>query len=43
MIHVDSSVYEGMWLNGKANGNGLFTYADGSYYDGEWSNNKYHG
>merc|ERR1719444_177289 len=47
----DGAVYEGEWLNGKANGKGTFTHpgegvythADGSTYTGQWVNDKQHG
>jgi hypothetical protein len=37
---MDGGVYEGEWLNGSKNGNGVFYYADGSKYDGEWKEDK---
>ena len=33
--------YEGDWVNGKEEGNGIFTYASGNIYDGEWENGNF--
>jgi hypothetical protein len=32
----DGAVYEGMYFEGKKNGNGKLTFADGSVYTGEF-------
>ena len=29
--------YEGDYLNGKANGKGVYTWLSGEVYDGEWT------
>ena len=34
--HTDKIVYEGEWLNNKANGKGILKSLKGAYYDGEW-------
>ena len=39
----DGSGYVGGWLDGKAQGNGKYTWPDGSYYDGEWDKGLSHG
>ena len=35
LIHSDGDVYEGEWLNDKANGIGVYTYHNGATYKGE--------
>ena len=35
-IWPDGSIYEGDWVNDKANGNGRLINVDGDYYKGEW-------
>ena len=42
-LWVDGSVYEGYWMNDKANGRGRLIHADGDVYDGEWKEDKAHG
>lgn len=39
MIFASKQMYEGQWLNDKANGFGVFTFSDGSIYRGEWIDN----
>ncbi len=40
-IELDNNIsYEGEWLNGRREGNGIQIWADGSRYVGEWRNNK---
>ena len=39
----DGSMYEGYWLDNKANGQGRLIHADGDVYTGEWQNDKAHG
>ena len=44
MTWKDGAKYEGQWLEGFANGKGVFTHADnGDTYDGNWKYNKCHG
>lgn len=42
-IWPDGSMYEGYWINNKANGKGRLIHADGDVYDGEWKDDKAHG
>jgi hypothetical protein len=42
-IWADGSLYEGYWLNDKANGRGRLIHADGDVYEGEWRDDKAHG
>ena len=42
-IWPDGSMYEGWWLDNKANGKGRLIHADGDVYDGEWRDDKAHG
>ena len=42
-IWKDGSVYEGFWLNDKANGRGRLIHANGDVYEGEWCNDKAQG
>ena len=37
------NIYEGEWLDDKANGKGKYTHIDGTTYDGEWKNDKQNG
>lgn len=34
MIHVHGDIYEGEFLDGKANGNGIYTHITGARYEG---------
>jgi hypothetical protein len=36
-------LYQGYWLNNKANGRGRLIYANGDVYEGEWKDDKKHG
>jgi len=36
MTHANGDIYHGDWLNGRANGIGVFVDTNGSMYDGEW-------
>ena len=36
-------IYEGEWINGEKNGNGISYYNGKKYYEGEWLNGKKHG
>ena len=38
-----NDIYEGMWENDKANGQGIYYHANGSRYEGNWLNDKQHG
>ena len=42
-IWPDGSMYEGYWLDNKANGKGRLIHADGDVYDGYWKDDKAHG
>ena len=39
---IDSSLYDGMWKNGKYHGYGTITYENGDNYEGEFENGLYH-
>jgi len=34
LIHADGDVYEGDWVNDKAEGYGKYTHLDGATYEG---------
>ena len=34
--HVDGDVFEGEWLDDKANGYGVYVHQNGARYEGEW-------
>ena len=36
-------MFEGVFVDNKKQGKGLFTWPDGRAYDGEWLNGKQHG
>ena len=38
LIHNDGDVYEGDWVNNKAQGTGEYRHYDGARYVGEWVN-----
>jgi hypothetical protein len=38
-----NEIYEGEWLNGKANGKGIYCFKNGDKYKGDWLNNKPNG
>ena len=42
-IWPDGSMYEGWWVENKANGKGRLIHADGDVYDGDWKSDKAHG
>ena len=42
-LYSDNSIYQGSFLNNKANGFGLCTYSNGNYYKGEWKNHTFEG
>lgn len=33
----------GEWMNGRAEGKGLYEFNNGASYDGDWMNHKLHG
>jgi len=39
MVWPDNTVYEGEWLNGRANGKGKLTRPDGHSVEGVWKHN----
>jgi len=43
LIHANGEVYEGEWLEDKANGYGVHTHLDGATYSGDWKNDLQHG
>jgi len=36
-------VYEGDWINDKANGYGVYNHVDGAIYEGQWIDDLQHG
>jgi len=40
LIHADGDVYEGHWVNDKADGHGKYMHLDGATYEGEWKEDK---
>ena len=42
-IWPDGSIYEGHWMNDKANGSGRLIHADGDFYEGNWVDDKAQG
>jgi hypothetical protein len=40
LIHSDGDVYEGMWLDDKAHGEGRYTHMDEAEYYGQWREDK---
>ena len=43
MIWPDQSRYEGEFVDGKMEGNGIRYYANGNTHEGEWFQDKAHG
>ncbi len=39
----DFSLYQGEWVNDKADGYGRLIHADGDSYFGQWKNDQAHG
>ena len=39
-IWADGSIYEGYWIDDKANGKGRLIHADGAIYEGYWKDDK---
>jgi hypothetical protein len=42
-MRVDGDVYEGSWLDDKADGYGIYVHNDGAKYLGYWKQDKQHG
>ena len=42
-MHADGDIYEGEWLDDKANGQGKYTTHNGNIYEGSWKNDKQDG
>jgi len=40
LYHADGDIYEGDWLDDKANGKGTYTHANGAKYVGQWKDDK---
>lgn len=40
LIYENGDVYEGEWVNNKANGKGKYQIVEGPTYIGEWVNNE---
>ena len=40
MTHADGDIYEGEWLDDKANGKGTYYHINGAKYEGEWKDDK---
>jgi hypothetical protein len=36
MTHANGDIYQGEWVDGKANGMGVFVDTNGSMYEGMW-------
>jgi hypothetical protein len=36
-------VYEGNWVNDKANGQGVYIHVNGARYEGQWMDDLQHG
>jgi len=34
LVHADGDIYEGHWVNDKAEGMGTYSHANGAYYEG---------
>ena len=43
IIYTDGYIYEGDFVNGKAEGQGVLTSTSGKVYVGQFANEKYHG
>ena len=42
-IWKNGSMYQGFWMNDKADGKGRLIHADGTRYEGEWVGDMAHG
>ncbi len=43
MNFISGDNYDGDWIAGKCNGNGVYTYKNGSIYKGEFKNDQFEG
>lgn len=43
MTHANGDIYQGEWVDGKANGMGVFVDTNGSMYEGMWQDDQQHG
>jgi len=39
-MHADGDIYEGQWVNDKAEGQGTYSHANGAFYEGQWLDDK---
>ena len=39
-MHADGDIYEGEWVNDKAEGHGIYQHQDGAKYIGQWKEDK---
>ena len=39
----NGDTYDGWWVNGKREGQGIYFYANGDRYEGDWKNDCKHG
>ena len=42
-MHIDGDVYDGAWVNDKANGFGVYIHVNGARYEGMWKDDLQHG
>lgn len=40
LIHIDGDIYEGEWVDDKADGKGVYIHKDGASYSGDWVKDK---
>ena len=40
MYYENGDIYEGEWIDDKANGKGIYIHAQGGKYEGEWREDK---
>jgi len=40
LVYPNGDRYEGDWVNGAKNGQGVLVYMTGDKYTGDWSNDK---
>lgn len=43
MIDYAKNMYEGMFMNGKKEGQGTYKYSNGNIFKGNWANGNRHG
>ncbi len=41
LIYASGDIFEGEWLNDKADGKGIYYHINGAKYEGEWKDDKY--